>query len=105
MMVKGASLCGLGGSAPNPVLTTLRYFRSEFEAHIHQRKCPAGVCPNLITLRIDPNVCLGCGQCAKVCAAGAVSGKRKQPHRIDPALCTSCGACRQVCRTDAILVE
>ena len=103
--VKSASLCGLGGSAPNPVLTTLRYFRSEFEAHIHDKKCPAGVCRKLVKFRIDPDVCAGCDQCIKVCSAGAVSGKRKQPHRIDPALCTSCGACRQVCTTDAIRAE
>ncbi len=103
--VKAASLCGLGGSAPNPVLTTLRYFRSEFEAHIRDKKCPAGVCRNLVRFRIDEDVCAGCDQCIKVCAVGAVSGKRKQPHRIDPALCTSCGACRQVCTTDAIRAE
>ena len=103
--VKAASLCGLGGSAPNPVLTTLRYFRHEFEAHIRDRKCPAGVCRNLVRFRIDPDVCAGCDQCIKVCGVGAVSGKRKQPHRIDPDLCTSCGSCRQVCTTDAIMAE
>ena len=103
--VKAASLCGLGGSAPNPVLTALKYFRSEFEAHVRERRCPAGVCKALITLRIDETVCKGCGQCVKVCAAGAISGKRKQPHRINSELCTSCSACRQVCTTDAIVVE
>jgi ferredoxin len=103
--VKAASLCGLGGTAPNPVLTALRYFRSEFEAHINERRCPAGVCKALIKLRIDPDVCRGCDQCAKVCAVGAISGERKQPHRIDQQICTSCGACRQVCTTGAIMVE
>jgi len=102
--VKAASLCGLGGSAPNPVLTTLRYFRSEYEAHIKEHRCPAGVCRDLIRLQINQETCLGCGQCVKVCAAGAVSGKRKQPHRIDPAKCTSCGACRQVCQTGSVQV-
>jgi Na+-translocating ferredoxin:NAD+ oxidoreductase RNF subunit RnfB len=103
--VKAASLCGLGGSAPNPVLTALKYFRSEFEAHVRERRCPAGVCKALITLHIDETICKGCGQCVKVCAAGAISGKRKQPHRINSELCTSCSACRQVCTTDAIVVE
>ena len=101
--VKSASLCGLGGSAPNPVLTALRYFRNEFEAHIHEKRCPAGVCRELITLRIDAEACVGCAICPPVCPTGAVTGERKKPHVIDPVTCTRCGACRQVCPTDAVV--
>jgi NADH-quinone oxidoreductase subunit F len=103
--VKGASLCGLGATAPNPVLTALRYFRDEFAAHIDQKKCPAGVCRNLITLHIDPEICNGCGQCAAVCAAQAIEGQRKQAHRIDADRCTRCGACRTVCPTEAVVSQ
>jgi Na+-translocating ferredoxin:NAD+ oxidoreductase RNF subunit RnfB len=101
--VKTASLCALGGSAPNPVLTALRYFRGEFEAHIDHKKCPAGVCRSLITLRVDEKACVGCTRCIEVCPAAAITGERKAPHRIDPAICTRCGACRQVCPSDAVL--
>ena len=101
--VKSASLCGLGQTAPNPVLTALRYFREEFEAHIHQKKCPAGVCRKLITLSIDQKVCSGCGRCVEVCAAKAIQGETKSPHRIDETLCTRCSACRSVCPSEAIV--
>jgi NADH:ubiquinone oxidoreductase subunit F (NADH-binding)/Pyruvate/2-oxoacid:ferredoxin oxidoreductase delta subunit/(2Fe-2S) ferredoxin len=100
--VKASSLCGLGGSAPNPVLTALRYFRKEFEAHIYQKSCPAGVCRSLITLRVDEKACVGCARCTEVCAAHAITGERKAPHRIDANLCTRCGACRQICPSDAV---
>lgn len=103
--VQSASLCGLGTTAPNPVLSALRYFRDEFEAHIHDKKCPAGVCRNLITLRIDPELCTGCTRCLDVCPGGAIEGESKAPHRIDPETCTHCGACRDVCRPEAVLVE
>jgi ferredoxin len=103
--VKSASLCGLGGSAPNPVLTAIRYFRDEFEAHIRDKKCPAGVCRELITFRIDEKACPGCAICPTVCAVGAVTGERKKPHVIDIEKCTRCGACRQVCPTDAVVSE
>ena len=101
--VASTSLCGLGGSAPNPILSTLCHFRSEYEAHVHERKCPAGVCPALITLVVDEELCSGCTLCVKVCATGSVMGERKSPHWIDPDTCTRCGACRQVCPTDAVV--
>ena len=99
------SLCALGKSAPNPVLTTLKYFRDEYEAHILEHRCPAGVCKALTTFRIDPDVCRGCTSCAKACPAGAISGTVKQPHVIDPSRCISCGSCRETCRFNAVLTE
>jgi NADH:ubiquinone oxidoreductase subunit F (NADH-binding)/Pyruvate/2-oxoacid:ferredoxin oxidoreductase delta subunit len=101
--VKTASLCGLGSTAPNPVLTTLHHFRTEFEAHVRERKCPAGVCRSLITLTIDEALCNGCAVCIKVCPANAISGERKALHRIDPDVCNRCGACRQACPTEAVV--
>jgi NADH-quinone oxidoreductase subunit F len=103
--LKSASLCGLGGTAPNPVLTALRYFRDEFEAHILRKQCPAGVCRALIRFRIEAATCSGCGRCIEVCPVGAIHGKPKTPHRIDDAVCTRCGACRAVCSTDAVVSE
>jgi len=103
--VKSASLCGLGGSAPNPVLTALRYFRPEFEAHIQHKRCPAGVCRNLITLQVDAKTCVGCTRCTEVCPVHAITGERKSPHQINVNLCTRCGACRQICPSDAISAQ
>ena len=102
--VSETALCGLGKTAPNPVLTTLRYFRSEYEAHIQEKRCHAGVCKELITYSIDPEKCTGCGVCLKSCAHGAISGEKKQPHVIDADLCQKCGICRSECRFDAIQV-
>ena len=99
------SLCALGKSAPNPVLTTLRYFRDEYEAHILEHRCPAGVCKALTTFRIDPEACRGCTSCARSCPAGAISGTAKKPHSIDPTKCISCGSCRETCRFDAVRTE
>ena len=104
-VIQEGSLCGLGRTAPNPVLTTLRYFRSEYEAHIQQKKCPAHVCRALITYRINPDACTGCGVCLKACPVNAISGEKKRPHTIDHALCTKCGSCKEVCRFDAVVVE
>ncbi|HDQ39527.1 MAG TPA: NADH-quinone oxidoreductase subunit NuoF [Desulfonatronum sp.] len=103
--MKKASLCGLGQTAPNPALTTLDSFMDEYLAHIKDRKCPAGVCRALIRFRIDPKLCTGCMACAKACPVGAVSGKKKKPHRIDFDLCIRCGACRQACKFNAVIVE
>jgi len=104
LVVKESSLCGLGKSAPNPVLSTLKYFRSEYEAHVEQKKCPAGVCTALITYSIDPELCTGCHACFNVCPREAIEGERKEPHKIDPDICTRCGSCIEVCKFDAIEV-
>ena len=104
-VIKDTSLCGLGQTAPNPVLSTLRWFRDEYEEHIFQRKCRAGVCQGLKEYSIDPDVCRGCTVCVKVCPTGAVSGERKEPHKIDHSICIACGACLEACRFDAIQVK
>ena len=102
-VVKDTTMCGLGQTAPNPVLSTLRYFRDEYLEHIEKKRCPAGVCRDLITYSINEN-CTGCRMCAKVCPVSAISGDKKERHRIDPQQCTKCGACRSVCKFDAIEV-
>jgi len=103
--LQGFALCALGRTAPNPVLSTLRYFRDEYEAHIVEKKCPAGVCRALIEYYIDPEACPGCGACIRPCPEGAISGEKKQPHIINIELCIKCGACRDTCRFDAIHVR
>ena len=103
--IKTSSLCGLGQSAPNPVLTTLKYFRAEYEAHILEGRCPAGQCKALITYAIDPHNCEGCMVCLRACPTEAITGARRELHVIDPNLCTRCDTCRQVCKFDAVLVE
>ncbi|NLF00699.1 MAG: NADH-quinone oxidoreductase subunit NuoF [Anaerolineales bacterium] len=104
-VVQSASLCGLGKSAPNPVLSTLRYFRDEYEAHILEHRCPAGVCKALIHYEINPENCTGCGLCRRKCPREAISGERKEPHVIDQTLCIKCGVCHDVCRFDAVDVR
>lgn len=103
--VTDASLCALGTSAPNPVLSTLRYFRDEYEAHIEQKKCPAGVCRALIHYRVDPEKCKGCLLCNKQCPEEAIQGKPKEPQTIVEEKCVKCGACFEVCKFEAVLVE
>jgi NADH:ubiquinone oxidoreductase subunit F (NADH-binding) len=103
--IADGSLCALGGSAPNPVLSTIKYFRDEYDAHIKHKRCPAGVCKGLITYSINPEKCTGCGLCIKVCPTQATSGEKKKPHTIDNAKCTRCGACIASCKFDAINVE
>ncbi|MCX6561455.1 MAG: 4Fe-4S binding protein [Candidatus Aminicenantes bacterium] len=95
--VQAASLCGLGRTSANPVLSTLRYFRDEYRAHVEDRVCPAGVCRALISLTIDPALCTGCGLCRKICPVDAIAGRPKTVHAIDPALCIKCGACVEAC--------
>jgi len=101
--VSRGSLCGLGQTAPNPVATTLRYFRDEYEAHLHQKRCPAGSCPALIHYRINDD-CIGCTLCAQACPVGAIENRPYLKHEIDDALCTRCDECRKVCQDDAVEV-
>ncbi len=103
-MVKVSSLCGLGQTAPNPVLSTLRYFRDEYEAHVHEKRCPAKICRGLITYSVDEEVCTGCMVCARNCPADAISGEKQEVHHIDADMCTRCGMCVQVCKFDGIKV-
>ena len=100
--IKSASLCGLGQTAPNPVLSTLRFFRDEYIAHIVDKRCPAGVCKKLLAYEIDPNKCKGCTLCARTCPVGAIAGKVKEAHVIDKAKCIKCGACMEKCKFGAI---
>jgi NADH:ubiquinone oxidoreductase subunit F (NADH-binding)/(2Fe-2S) ferredoxin len=103
--VQSASLCGLGKTAPNPVLSTLRYFHDEYVAHIVDHKCPAGVCKALIEYYIVEDLCTGCGLCRRKCPQEAISGEKKKPHVIDLALCIKCGICHDVCKFDAVGVR
>src|SRR6056297_1388375 len=103
--VKDNSLCGLGQTAPNPVLTTIKYFRDEYEAHIHEKKCPAKSCKQLLTYTIDPEKCTGCTVCARNCPVDAISGKRKEAHVIDQDVCIKCGVCYTKCNFDAVILS
>ena len=103
--IKSASLCGLGQTAPNPVLSTLRYFRDEYIAHVVDKKCPAGVCKNLLQYKIIEDKCKGCTLCARKCPVGAISGTVKNPHVIDSAKCVKCGVCMSTCKFGAIIKE
>ncbi len=100
--IKENSLCGLGQTAPNPVLSTLQYFRDEYLAHIQDKRCPAGVCKALLTYKIDETKCRGCTLCARACPAGAINGSVRNPHNIDTLKCVKCGACMETCRFGAI---
>lgn len=103
--IQNSALCALGQTAPNPVLSTLRYFRDEYEAHIYDRKCPAGVCQALLSFRIKEEVCKGCGLCAKECPVDAIKGERRSPYQIDQEKCIKCGNCLEKCPFDAIVRE
>ncbi|HPZ64295.1 MAG TPA: NADH-quinone oxidoreductase subunit NuoF [Bacillota bacterium] len=102
--IKAGSLCGLGQTAPNPVLTTIKYFRKEYDAHVKEKYCPAKKCKALIEYRIDPEVCTGCTLCARQCPAGAISGEKKEAHEIDQSTCIRCGLCINSCKYQAITV-
>lgn len=103
--IKENSLCALGQTAPNPVLSTLRYFRDEYEAHVVDKKCPAGVCKDLVEYKIITDKCTGCTACARICPVDAISGKVREPHVIDPSVCIKCGSCLAACKFGAIIVE
>jgi NADP-reducing hydrogenase subunit HndC len=100
--IKAAALCGLGQTAPNPVLSTLRYFRDEYEAHVRDKKCPAGVCKSMMHYVIQPDRCKSCGICARNCPVNAISGKKGEPYVIDEEKCIKCGVCMTKCPFKAI---
>jgi len=104
-VVAKASLCGLGTSAPNPVLTTINYFRDEYQAHITDKKCYAGVCKELFYYEIDVEACTGCTLCARKCPEQIISGEKKEPHQLDRDKCIKCGICYDVCKFDAVVVK
>ena len=103
--VKDASMCGLGQTLPNPILSSLHYFREEYEIHIREKKCPAKVCKALISYTIDEEKCTGCTACARVCPTEAAFGERKEVHKIDQEKCIKCGLCKEACKFEAIIVE
>jgi Na+-translocating ferredoxin:NAD+ oxidoreductase RNF subunit RnfB len=104
-VIKDTSLCGLGQSAPNPILSGLHYFKDEYDEHIFDRKCDAKVCKELLTYSIIEDKCSGCGLCARVCSSEAIAGNKKQPHLIIESKCIKCGMCVETCRFDAIAVN
>ena len=103
--VRDNSICGLGKSAPNPTLSAMKNFRAEYEAHVVDHRCPAGVCKAMTTFVIDPQACKACGRCLKVCPTAAITGQKKVPHVIDQDKCITCGSCRDVCPFDAVAAK
>ncbi len=103
LYVKANSLCGLGKSAANPVLSTLKYFKDEYMAHVVDGHCPAGVCRELTTFSIDADKCKACGKCIKVCPTGAITGQKKVPHVLSEEKCIKCGMCREACPFEAVV--
>jgi len=102
-ILSAGALCALGQTAANPVLSTLRYFRDEYLAHIDEKKCPAGVCRELIQYSIDPERCEGCLRCLRACPTGAIVGEKREVHTLNQGLCIKCGACYDVCKFDAVI--
>ncbi|MDR2352088.1 MAG: NADH-quinone oxidoreductase subunit NuoF [Deltaproteobacteria bacterium] len=103
--IKLSSLCGLGQTCPNPILSTIRYFRHEYEAHIYDKKCPAGHCVDLMTYWIDPELCIGCGACKKICPVSAIEGEKKEPQIIDILKCIKCGSCIEACKKQKAILR